>query len=109
MPTEGVSIDDPAPATGLTPRQHARQARTDHAGASRWVGTLFCAAEFCNTVLAEVFADEANMTYLQPIGGRRVRHTAIPCPQCDKVRVFDTANVGPPPKDVLLQPPQPRV
>lgn len=69
---------------------------------SRWVGTLFCLSDLCDTVLAEVLADDDNMTYIQPIGAARKYTDRIPCPKCGAIRPFESTRVRPLPPEHLV-------
>jgi hypothetical protein len=93
-----VTVAEPAPrAVAVAVRRHKAP--------SRWVGTLFCQGEFCDTVLAEVMADGDNLTYIQPIGARPKYSDIIPCPQCGALREFKSVRVKPLVVDVLAQKP----
>lgn len=61
----------------------------------RWVGTLYCLNPTCGYVLAEVFADRNNDTYLPQIGAEPVRFTSVTCPRCRRIRRFETSRVLP--------------
>ena len=81
-------MQTPAP---VPPIRHARHR---HVPPRRWVGALWCLTDGCDTVLAEVFADEVGLTYLQPVGGGRLRSIGVPCPRCGAVRDFASSPAG---------------
>ncbi|MCC6192279.1 MAG: hypothetical protein IT318_24875 [Anaerolineales bacterium] len=82
------------PARVVPPAQSVRPPRPDSPG-HRWTGTFYCQSPGCHTVLAEVFVDEDNHTYLPQIGGGRVFTIGIECQHCKQTRIFTSIRLSP--------------